>query len=129
MALTQFDERVINVSPNEQTAGAVASNYQVAAGVGYGTRYDQFLLSWNGAATFEVDIRVSDGFGDVATLGTLTLPASIGTETTTTDVLAALFPADQRFLILNAGGSVGVVTKATITGTDVMGAYLSGGNF
>lgn len=129
MALSQFDEKVVNVSPSEQTAGAVASNYTVGQGVGYGTRYDQFLLSWSGAAPFEVDIRITDGFGDIATLGTLTLPAATGTVSSTTDVLAALFAADQRFIILNNQGSVGVVTKATITGTDVMGAYLSGGNF
>jgi hypothetical protein len=129
MPISQFDERVVYISPTSYAAGTGVSILSVAQGTGYGTRVDQFLLSWLGAAPFEVDIRLNDGFGDVSIIGTVTLPAATGTVYEQVDVLAALMPAGQQFIQMNAGGSIEVITKAAITGSQVLNAYAAGGQF
>jgi len=129
MPLTQFDERTIFVSPNSYANPTAIGIQTLANGTGYGTRIDQLLLSWNGAAPIEVDLRLNDGFGDVAFIGTVVLAAITGTVLTSVDVLAALFPANQQYINLNASGALELLIKSAISGTDVLGAYASGGNF
>lgn len=129
MPLSQFDERVPNGSLNTYANPTAAGPLQLIVGRFYGTRLDQMILTWNGVAPFEVDIQLNDGFGDIAALGTVTIPAAVGTVLGTASVFDLLMPSSQAFVILANGTSIYVVTKAAISGSDVLTAWTSGGDF
>jgi hypothetical protein len=129
MPISQFDERVPISSYNTYVDPTAPGTLQLIAGAVYGTRIDQFILTWSGASPFEVDIRVDDGVGDIALLGTVTVPAAVGTELGTADVIALLLPAGQPFITIGHLETINVNTKASISGSDALTAWTSGGNF
>jgi hypothetical protein len=129
MPLSQFDERAPFTTVNAAAAGFGPAIITLVNGSTYGTRIDQITASWNGAAPLEIDVDVNDGFGDIATIGTVTIPLAVGTVTETVDVIAALFPVIQPFIILPSGYQLRFTVKVLIAGSDVFGLWASGGNF
>lgn len=129
MPLSQFDERTALTYAAQFVAPQAAGSIATQAGTLYGTRWDQMLLTWSGATPFEVDVAYNDSFGDIAFIGTVTVPGAVGTVMGSVDVITTLLPANQQFLLLQASAHIDVTTKATIAGSDVFSIFLSGGNF
>lgn len=129
MPFSQFDERVILATYGNFAFGTSPGSQVPFTGAAFGSRIDQLIFTWNGAAPTSVTVHLDDGFGDNADLGTVQMAgASVG-EITTLDVIALLLPDTQPYILLGKGGQISIVVDDTYTGTDVLGYYITGGDF
>lgn len=87
------------------------------------------MISWNGAASYELDIIAQDASSNQAPVGTITMPAATGTVLSMVDAILTLMPAAQPYLAVPINGELAINLKALITGTDVLTVMLSGGDF
>ncbi len=129
MGLSQFDEREPFGGYGSLGFGTSPADQSMVQGIKYGTRIDQLIFSWNGAADTVVAVRVDDGFGDVAVLGTITLVAPSSGLVTAVDVIAALLPAAQPYVLLPTGHNLVISVPDTYLGTDKVTYFAAGGNF
>jgi hypothetical protein len=127
MPLSQFDERTAYSAPGSFVNGTGVGIQSLAVGSTFGTRIDQFILTWNGAISTDVDIRVDDGSGDIGYFGTVTLPAAVGAIRGQVDVIATLCPSIQPYILLPSGFGLGLGILTAITGTDVLTYIVQGG--
>jgi hypothetical protein len=129
MPLSQFDERSAFTTTNAAVAGAGPAILTLVTGSLYGTRLDQIIFAWNGVAPLEVDVDINDGFGDIAFLGTVTIPPQVGTAQSVIDVIDALMPSTQPFVTLPSGFQIRATLKVLLAGAETFTQWLSGGTF
>lgn len=129
MGFSQFDERIIQVQMGNWTFGTSPGALSPITGSAFGTRVDQLIFTWNGAAPTTVYVLVDDGFGDNGAIGSVTLAAPASGELTTVDAMAVLLPAASPYILLGPGGHISMQVTDTYLGTDMLTYYLSGGNF